>query len=425
MGSIRIAGQLAIKVMEHLGYEPELCARQASPRSTCRLCADVCPVNALSIERSMTPGQMVEMDLDEDVCIQCGLCTVVCPTSAFVWNNPTLMQLRSKLAKLASTRSDRIYLTCDRTKISELSDTILSVPCLGLLPWEFWLSVLSDFPKSTIFLPEGLCGHCQITRGEELLIDQISQAEEILGTPCNLCTDLKELDFMTIKEREGYDPSRRGFFTDLAEASKRVAGIAVETAVGKDPAQHIRNAAERYKEQRVHMKRVSGEDLLEDDKDVAGESVGTHALITGRRKLLVETLKRHPDLCESTPVVVPLANTRCTDCKACAYLCPTEAITLGPDGIMLSPTYCVACKLCSDICWPGALHFVTKNGNILQSDKPVSLRHQGVSGTYSLTGAPTTTDHMGDLEQLEKQMNDRILAAEQLAQQDDHDAAGS
>ncbi len=42
--------------------------------SACGLCADVCPVNAIS--------QVGEYSIDETVCTECGMCAEDCPSGA-------------------------------------------------------------------------------------------------------------------------------------------------------------------------------------------------------------------------------------------------------------------------------------------------------------------------------------------------------
>lgn len=386
LGSVRTAGEIAIRITKHLGFEPELCQRQISPRSNCDLCAVVCPVDAIVIERSSTPGRMADMSLDEDACIECGLCTQVCPTSAFSWANPSILQLRSKVAKLAQSNIGEIYLTCDKTGIADASASVVSVPCLGMLPWEFWLSIQSDYDNVSVFLPDGLCETCEVFGGEDLLVEEISQAEEVSGKGFNLIGHKSELAFRNVQAEQGYDPSRRGFFSGLVDSSKRVAGMAMESAIGGGIEEKPRNAYERFRDQRIKMKEVAGEEIDEVDEGRKGVAVGATAVLTGRRQLLLETLKRHPHYAVSAPLIIPSVNRLCTDCKACAYLCPTEAITIGPNGIMMNAQFCVGCDLCTEICYPKAITLVTKNALIFATDGPYDMKEEGVAGSYTITG---------------------------------------
>lgn len=397
LDTVRTAGEIAIRVTKHLGFEPELCLRQISPRSACDNCERVCPVDAIKITRSTRAGQMADMHLDEDACIECGLCTLVCPTGAFTWANPSLMQLRSKIAKLAQAGIGDIYITCDKTGAAELGASFVSVPCLGMLPWEFWLSIQSDYDNVSVFLPDGLCSECEITGGEDSLVEQISLAEEISGKGFDLVDRKRDLKLKDIREELGYDPSRRGFFTGFADTGKRVAGMAFETVMGTEFEERPRDAVERFKDQRVKMQQVMGEEISEEDKHRAAISVGSTAVLTVRRHLLLETLKRHPELAPSTPVIVPSVSSLCTDCKACAYLCPTEAITIGPNGIMMNAQYCVSCRLCNEICWPGAIQFEERNALIFASDGPYDLKQEGVKGTYTISGDHQDVAKMGDM----------------------------
>ncbi|MDO5044652.1 MAG: 4Fe-4S binding protein [Coriobacteriia bacterium] len=390
-GSVRTAGEIAQKIMEHLGFESELCLRQISPRSACSQCADICPVDAITIERSKVPGYMANMELDEDLCIQCGLCTTACPTGAFSWDNPNLMQLRNKIAKLIASEDTMVYITCNKTGIKDFSQSVVSVPCLGMIPWEFWLSLSSDFEgKFSVFLPNGLCENCEVSTGERMLIEEISQAEESSGKAINLVDDKRELEFFKKAKEEGYDASKRGFFTGLKDASKQLGSLAIETAIGSDPnIARPRSAAERFKEQQTLVKnqkqvleeiekaKEEGRDLDEIEMDsLSLVPLGSNAILTPRRKILLEVLKRHPEYAESSPVILPTVNNNCTNCNACAYMCPTEAITIGDKGIQMLSRFCTGCELCKEICFPHAINFELRNALVFNDTEPYPLREE-------------------------------------------------
>ena len=382
-GSVQTAGEIAQRVMEHLAFDAGLCTRQLSPRSKCQKCADICPVDAISIERSSTPGFMADMNLDEDACIECGLCTLACPTSAFSWQNPTLMQLRNKSAKACEASEGKVYLTCDKTGIKEFSSTVISVPCLGMIPWEFWLSLQSDYEgKFAIYLPDDLCEHCEVTSGEEQIFEQVGQAEESSGIAIELQNSKRELEFFKRAQSEGYDAGRRGFFTEIKAASKMVGNIALETAIGAPEKIKPRSTQDRYNSQREYEKELKAQE----SEHAEYVPLGATAILTPRRKILLETLKRHPELANFVPVVLPSVNKNCTDCKACAYLCPSEAITIGSEGIQMSPKFCTGCILCQEICWPKAIEFEERNGLVFSDARPYNMRQKGVIGTSNMTG---------------------------------------
>lgn len=392
-GSVQTAGEIAQRVMEHLAFDAQLCVRQLSPRSKCERCADVCPVDAISITRSSTPGYMADMELNDEACIECGLCTQSCPTSAFSWQNPSLMQLRNKSAKLCLADIGKVYLTCDKTGIKEFSSTVVSVPCLGMLPWEFWLSLQSEFKDSfAIYLPDDLCGTCEVCTGEEQLIEQVTQAEQSSGFAIELETNKRELEFFKRAQAEGYDAGRRGFFSEIKNASKMVGNIALETAIGAPDKIKPRSAADRYNNQREYEKEFKAQETenatsLEDQTEESEYiPLGSSAILTARRTILLETLKRKPELTKSVPIILPSVNKNCTDCKACAYLCPTEAITIGSEGIQLNPIFCTACILCQEICWPNAIEFEQRNGLVFSNAQAYKMRQAGVIGTPNMTG---------------------------------------
>jgi ferredoxin len=46
----------------------------------------------------------------------------------------------------------------------------------------------------------------------------------------------------------------------------------------------------------------------------------------------------------------------CTECGSCIELCPTEAVTMGPEGPIISrPADCTYCAECDAVCPEGAI----------------------------------------------------------------------
>ena len=46
---------------------------------------------------------------------------------------------------------------------------------------------------------------------------------------------------------------------------------------------------------------------------------------------------------------------KCDRCERCAEVCPTQAITLLPEGLEISLERCIFCSACADSC-PKAIH---------------------------------------------------------------------
>ncbi|MBI5759137.1 MAG: 4Fe-4S dicluster domain-containing protein [Planctomycetales bacterium] len=42
---------------------------------------------------------------------------------------------------------------------------------------------------------------------------------------------------------------------------------------------------------------------------------------------------------------------RCTNCGDCLRVCPTDCLSLRPDGhVIVSPPWCISCEICQTVC---------------------------------------------------------------------------
>lgn len=422
--SIRDASKLALEITQHLQFEPELCLRHLSPRSACALCADICPAQAISIERSMTPGQMVDMQLDELHCTQCGLCTQVCPSSAFSWNRPKLLELCDHAltrSKKAAHGGQKLVLSCEKSYIDLLGTQALELPCLGFLPHEFFLYLQAAACEFALFLPDGLCERCPHSQGEELLYCELEHAERASGEAVCVCTSPSELSAYlnspsAAEDRseqidaecadKGVHPSsaqssakpasdeRREFFGELVYLSKRFGmsalGSAGKALFGSNPNDKPRSTMQRFNSEREKLNentqledkgsqeasQSKEHDLAEADTHVGEPEDPTTSIYTDRRKLLAYSLKLRPDFAPYTAVRLPQIDKNCTHCKACAFLCPTEALILKDKKIELNALACIACGLCAEICWPKAIKLHEHSAQTLQGTQTYLLHEE-------------------------------------------------
>jgi coenzyme F420-reducing hydrogenase delta subunit/heterodisulfide reductase subunit C len=129
--------------------------------SRCMICLSVCPFDALSTER-----ESAKVNLDIEKCQVCGICFAACPASAIetiYYNvdpflNYVSMAMREK-------GLNKLVLSCRGTGIPEkgmvmssgkqhIDDSItVSLPCLGRVPSELLLKMLSIGIKKIVILP--------------------------------------------------------------------------------------------------------------------------------------------------------------------------------------------------------------------------------------------------------------------------------
>ena len=70
----------------------------------CMLCADVCPVKAISDSNPK--------DIDNSKCLRCGSCLRICPTQAKSFTEEPFKALQQKLAPLCGIRKENWYTIC-------------------------------------------------------------------------------------------------------------------------------------------------------------------------------------------------------------------------------------------------------------------------------------------------------------------------
>lgn len=377
LSSVRMASHVAKRVVEHLHFEAELCLRQTSPRSQCSLCKDICPSSAIHIERSNTPGHIVDMQLDEELCIHCGLCTVVCPSSAFQWK-PSYTQLAQEVERKSATHQLPVYLTCHQTQMQGASETIVSLPCLGMLPWEFWLYLQSLKLPYAVFLPAELCGNCKITSGEAVLLEQISKAEQASNKAIPLIDSAKDLVVPFEEHDEHYRAARRNFFSSIATTSKQAAVYTLDSALTsllgapKKSSPLPKDTMQRVHEQRV----IEGIEEAREDERSEGSGATESVFLTTRRRLLLASLKHSDESSCTASIELPHINAHCTLCNACAYLCPTEALVIKENSLHLKAQACVGCGLCEEICWPKALNMRSYKAQVLGVPQTLLLHQE-------------------------------------------------
>lgn len=309
------------------------CLACKSPKSSCRACVEVCPVNAVEIEDG-------GIDI-LDACRKCGLCAPVCPTEAI----HTLKHRPKKVydaVAAAATAHETAYVTCTRAlkRIPRENEVVLA--CVGEVTPETWFSILMDFPNVSVYLPLDICTACRNPQGEELLGDAIATAEEWSGRGMGLEVDASALTCTKRREFERKEYLDKIMKTTGLTVSKLNPATAAVTTV-----------AQRIKD---HTKKLSA---LERTLSTAtgATSQKRRRVLTQSRQLLLSTLQAHPELAPNVRVSTPRCDfEKCTLCGDCVTACPLHACDLTDGGrFAVESTYCVGCGLCAEVCEPKAL----------------------------------------------------------------------
>lgn len=314
------------------------CLRVASGREdVCSRCLDVCPVDAIQIK-----GAAIKV---LDNCRKCGLCTMVCPTEAFLVQKIMARQLYDRIARVAGAY-EQCYVTCTRAigRLPKPNEVVL--PCVGAVPTEVWHALLSEFDNVSAYLPVGICDRCRTTTGEESYVDQIGQAEEWSGGSVGLEVDEGQ---MTHEQTRAY---KRGQFVNSMVQAGQTALLASNPSLlgARAVAQRIQDHSRKITNMQRELERMVG------DKTTANR----RRVLTQKRKTLLTTIQGRPSLARPIVLDVPSCDpSRCTMCGDCVRACPVHACDLDASGrFSVEAAYCLNCGACAKACPERALTMV-------------------------------------------------------------------
>ena len=306
---------------------------QSKDAGTCRLCLDICPVNAID----MSEGG-IELS---DACRKCGLCSAACPSECFTAAQITPRKLYDRIVRAASA-FEHAYVTCTRAigRIPEGNEVVL--PCVGAVPAEVWYAILVDYPNVSVYLPLGICDRCRNTTGEQAFVEAIGAAEEMSGKGMGLEVDERALD-----RTKNHAFERKEFLDSISKQGLAALGtVNPALAVARSITQKLD----------ANTRRINA--LTHSLEGAAAPSTTRRRrVLTQRRQLLLTTLQKHPKLAVRLKPKRPACDPeRCTLCDDCVKVCPTRACELMDSGVFkVEPAYCIECGACLKVCKEGAL----------------------------------------------------------------------
>lgn len=314
----------ALTGLGQVRLRPEKCIRSISPRSTCRRCLEVCPVEGIEFKDNRP-------SLRE--CLRCGLCSVVCPGGALEDPERTHLFILNRGRELLSGMG-RVVFACTGAGEDILPDNFLLLPCLGAVAPEV-IVTLAVMGEVVFYHRPEACAHCRFG-GEELFLSSFAWARQTLAAldvpPANLVKTAVVKQELNIKKQVGHREitgmGRRDLFRSLA----RGVMMPINKLTGSVPAQ-VRNAADRT---------------------------------CTKEAILCQALKRiRPVTGFPTTAKLPLASLKlarsCYLCNICSRLCPAGALALTDDQLTYVPARCRHCGLCLAVC---SVHSLTWGENL-------------------------------------------------------------
>ena len=315
------------------------CLRCASGKAeACSRCLDVCPVNCIDIHNQ-------SVRIEDEACLQCGLCVAACPTETFNTRRHTSRMLYDQVARAASAY-EQCYITCTRALARKPEGNEICLPCVGMLSADIWFSVLTDFDNVSVYLPLGVCDRCRTTTGEEAYTQAIATAEKWTGATVGL-----EVDGNNLNHNFTRAYIRSQFISNAMNGAERLVSASTPILAG------AKAIADRIN---THARSL---DKLQTQLDVMGLRTTDmrQSMLTQDRRLVMGALQHDPDLAPYVKLEAPIwDSSKCTVCGDCKNTCTTHAINIDERGkLTIKMPFCVNCGACEIVCpEPGALTMV-------------------------------------------------------------------
>ena len=316
------------------------CLRCASGKAeACSRCLDVCPVDCIDIHNQ-------SVRIDDEACLQCGLCVAACPTEAFNTRRHTSRVLYDQVARAASAY-EQCYITCTRALGRKPEGNEICLPCVGMLSADIWFSILTDFDNVSVYLPLGVCDRCRTTTGEEAYTQAIATAEKWTGATVGL-----EVDGNNLNHNFTRAYIRSQFISNAMNGAERLVSASTPILAGaKAIADRINDHARSLDKLQTQLDDVMG--LRTTDM--------RQSMLTQDRRLVMGALQHDPELAPYVKLEAPIwDSSKCTVCGDCKNTCTTHAINIDERGkLTIKMPFCVNCEACVIVCpEPGALTMV-------------------------------------------------------------------
>lgn len=278
-------------------YTETRCLAVTQSKAACHACLDVCPHDAVRIERAVT--------IDEVDCTGCGLCVQVCPSQA----------LEPKVGYQAGAS----------VRCSQVEGDAQSVVCLGRLQATDVLRLAAR--RGEVTLAHGDCSHCSIGTAQVLQeLERVTADAQALAAEHGRSVDIRveRLDRFDA-DHEPEAVSRRDLITGGLRNVRRSAADALAPLEG----------------------------ILRLEPDPSEQPALPREL--GRRYHAIALARPEPT--KLVPWRLPRVDDGCILCPVCTRVCPTNAFSRdfrpeegGGTVLRLDPERCVGCDACVNAC---------------------------------------------------------------------------
>lgn len=341
------------------------CVAVRNRNSSCRRCMDACIEDAIEVNSN-------EISIDAALCVNCGACVDVCPTSALSACNPTENGVLAEALRTSRNADGHITIACARKAAKHEGDTekYANVPCLGHMTGHL-LTLLAT--EDVVGASDGKCAPRSITLVDgDCVTCKFGAVSPSIDATCDdaqriLCAAGCDLEIVRTPAFPGYvidadgaanrGKSRRGLARQTGSYIKTIAGnVAVKTIEdklgmgGKDEPTSLRDRLKAGKNGKIPTFQPTSnyqiiecmERLLDNAMDASDNRLSDDAFVDSRR---FGSVRVDPE--------------KCSGCGMCVLFCPTEALRYAKFDepadeslryVEFQASDCTRCMLCKDVC---------------------------------------------------------------------------
>ncbi|MHB1663777.1 MAG: ATP-binding protein [bacterium] len=420
MNLLRIINKIISSSGNSIIINEDYCVRLKSPMSSCYVCINKCPEQAIEINDSNIKIS--------DKCSLCKLCINICPN--FVFDSKEFFDISDK----AFISENKTYYFCSKVKFklntnsganhnsandtgaklnksdnfdkdnSDRLDNENSINNSNILFPEKELNLIAENSIKVI--------SCINEIDNTDIIKHLKNNKEInfITADCNVCdynffyknkikkinrilTGLLALDDSnpSISEKIKFIDYNKFDFSSIINIinNKKNEDKASEINLNSNAVTKLdkNNSNDDYSQRRLFFQEVSKtikenavklaknfplEELPFNELFLSNDDKKLNKLFFKKRFKLFNFIKYNPDCLVLLDIKLPSINKNCVFCSNCWEFCPTGALTCNNknNAIRLNPYLCTECNLCKDICSFGAIKMnKSKNLNDISGEK--------------------------------------------------------
>jgi Fe-S-cluster-containing hydrogenase component 2 len=341
---------------------PERCLNNRSSADYCRICVDVCPLNAIDLS-------VDGVRFDASQCNECALCVSDCPTETFTHREFAPLDV----VALAAGKT-KLGLICRFSDAEKVVAGSLAVPCLGLLD-DILLAGLRAAGVEQLYL-YGLnkCGACLSRVGGQRLSQTVEAAavQSYFPDMRDMSENVNIVPLALLEDRPDREAvekpmSRRGFLGSMA---KDVAYVAISTL--PDSLQYESGLVASFQNECMVKHVPQSQQLALSNISDLGMPAGTSNWFH--------------EVC---------ACGECDACNICSLACPSGALYTEKSEhrwqLHHRAAACIACGLCTSLCPHQALQLQPLMGKELILDEEASTLYECRQSACSACGRSFTS----------------------------------